>query len=248
MGKLITIITVSFNASAVIKPTLDSIAQQTFRDFEYVVQDGASKDDTLEKIRSYGFDDLKIVSERDGGLYDAMNRAIRRATGEYLIFLNAGDAFSDAEALSRIADTIRTTNADIVYGQTQIVDDNRKIIGMRHLTAPQHLTYESFRNGMLVCHQAFIARKSIMGEYDLTYRFSADYEWCLRCLKASKKNAYTGGVLISFLDGGTTTKNHRASLKERFHIMCTYYGTLTTILHHLSFIPRYLRRKIGAKK
>ena len=244
MTPLFSIITVSFNAEKEIEITLRSVKSQSFADFEYLVTDGASKDRTLDLVKLYDIPGTKIVSEPDGGLYDAMNKSIRRAQGEYLIFLNAGDSFYDADTLKTIADTAKKNDADIVYGQTELVNEKGEKIGMRHLTAPEKLTFKSFRNGMLVCHQAFVARRSIMGEYDLKYRFSADYEWCLRCLKASKVNAYTGTTLIKFLAGGTTAKNHKKSLKERYHIMCEYYGTVPTFLRHLAFIPRFVINKI----
>lgn len=244
MTPLFSIITVTFNAAKEVECTLRSVKSQTFTDFEYLVTDGASKDNTLEIVKSFDIPGTQIVSEADGGLYDAMNKSIRRAKGEYLIFLNAGDSFFDENTLKTIAETAKATDADIVYGQTELVNDKNEKIGMRHLTAPEKLTFKSFKKGMLVCHQAFVARRSIMGEYDLKYRFSADYEWCLRCLKKSKGNAYTGTTLIKFLAGGTTAKNHKKSLKERYRIMCDYYGSVSTFFHHLAFVPRFIVNKI----
>ena len=98
---------------------------------------------------------------------------------------------------------------------------------------------------MLVCHQAFVARRDIVPQYDLRYRYSADFDWCVRVLKRSTANAYVGDKpIISFLTDGLTTAHHRDSLRERFRIMCTHYGTLPTIVRHLGFIPRYLTRRL----
>ncbi|MDD2960509.1 MAG: glycosyltransferase family 2 protein [Muribaculaceae bacterium] len=243
MAPLFSIITVTYNAEAVIIPTLNSVKAQSFSDFEYIVVDGLSSDNTIKLVNEANINNIKIISEKDNGIYDAMNKAIAIAKGEYLIFLNAGDSFSEIDTLHTIADTAKRTHADIVYGQTQLVNDNREVIGMRHLTAPARLHFKSFRHGMVVCHQAFIARRKIAKEYDMSYRFSADYEWCLRCLRQSKKNSYCGNTIINFLAGGTTAKNHRESLKERFRIMRKYYGTIPTILYHISFIPRFIFRK-----
>ena len=132
---------------------------------------------------------------------------------------------------------------DIVYGQTQLVNANRQRIGDRHLIAPEELTFKSFAQGMLVCHQAFIASRKIVQHYDLQYRFSADYEWCLRCLKQSSKNVYVPHTIIAYLSEGLTTANRKASLKERFIIMCHNYGTIPTIVRHLKFIPRFLKQR-----
>lgn len=244
MNPFFSIITVTFNAENVLLPTLNSIKEQDFHDFEHLIVDGASKDNTLKIAQEAGIPQMSIVSEPDKGLYDAMNKSIRLAQGRFLIFLNAGDSFADSSVLSKLA-RLASEDTDIIYGQTQIVNSQREVIGKRHLTAPATLTANSFKRGMLVCHQAFVARKSIVPEYDLTYRYSADYDWCIKCLKASRKNAYAGDKpIISFLTDGLTDKYHKKSLKERFDIMCKNYGTITTVLLHISFIPRYLLRKM----
>ena len=244
MTPLFSIITVTFNAADVIRPTLESIKQQTFNDFEHLIIDGASRDNTVEIAQNAGIPQMRIVSEPDKGLYDAMNKSIKRAKGQFLIFLNAGDSFASSDSLSRLA-KCATEDTDIVYGQTQIVNSERKVVGMRHLTAPAILTANSFKRGMLVCHQAFVPRRTIVPEYDLSYRFSADYDWCIKCLKKSRKNTYVGDEpIVSFLTDGLTDKYHKKSLKERFDIMCKNYGTITTVLLHISFIPRYLLRKL----
>lgn len=240
---LFSIITVTYNAAQVLSTTLKSVKEQSFTHFEYLVIDGASTDDTLALVEQAGIATATVWSEPDKGLYDAMNKAIDRATGQYLIFLNAGDAFSTPETLARIAMKAQD-QADVIYGQTQLVDATGKVVGMRHLSAPEHLTWQSFKDGMLVCHQAFIARRELCPHYDLSYRFSADYDWCIRVLQASDRNTYCGDEpVISFLTDGLTDKYHKKSLMERFSIMCHHYGTLPTIVRHLGFVPRYLRRK-----
>ena len=245
---LFSIITVTWNAAAVIAPTLASVAEQSWRDFEYVVVDGASTDDTLPLVNGATIAGTRIVSERDKGLYDAMNKGIDLARGRYLIFLNAGDSFAHADALALIA-LATEGNPGVVYGQTQLVNAARKIVGKRHLTAPTHLTADSFKHGMLVCHQAFVARRDLAPHYDLSYRYSADYDWCIKVLQASPANAYVGDrPIISFLTDGLTTAHHRDSLKERYDIMCRYYGTTATMLRHVGFAGRALWRKITSKK
>lgn len=241
---LFSIITITYNASKELPATMCSVAEQTFRDFEHLIIDGASKDDTVGIAEKMATPNLLIYSEPDKGLYDAMNKGLRKAKGKYLIFLNAGDAFHDKNVLMLMSQVV-SDDTDIIYGDTNLVDANREFVAKRHLSVPEKLTFNSFRKGMLVCHQAFVVRRELAPEYDLRYRFSADYEWCLRCLKKTSyhrcKNLHK--VIVDYLVDGLTDKNHKASLKERFVIMCQYFGYLSTILFHLSFIPRYIYRK-----
>lgn len=245
MEPLFSIITVTWNAAAVIAPTLESVQRQTNTDYEMLIIDGASTDDTLNIVRGASISSLRVFSEPDQGLYDAMNKGIKRARGRYIIFLNAGDAFASDTVLARLAQ-LTSGNPGIIYGQTQLVDQSREVVGERHLTAPKRLTIDSFLRGMVVCHQAFVVRRDLAPEYDLQYRLSADYDWCIRVLKASPANAYAGRVpIISYLADGMTTRHHRASLLERYRIMCHHYGTMKAILAHLSFIPRFVKRRIA---
>lgn len=240
---LFSIITVTYNAGKVLKPTLESVREQSFGDFEYLIIDGASTDDTLALVERAGIPATMVLSEPDKGLYDAMNKAIDRAQGQYLIFLNAGDAFATADTLAQIAMKAQKC-PDVIYGQTQLVDNTGNVVGMRHLTAPEKLDWRCFKDGMLVCHQAFIARRELCPHYDLNYRFSADYDWCIKVLLKSDNCAYMGDKpIINFLNDGLTNQNHKKSLRERYNIMCHYYGTVPTMLRHLKFACRHLLRK-----
>lgn len=238
---LISIITITYNAESEIGPTLESLNRQTFRNFEHLVIDGASSDNTLAMVKEMSPDSI-VISEPDKGLYDAMNKGLRAAKGEYVLFLNAGDSLHSPDILRRYAER---RGANIIYGDTIIVDSERNFIKPRHLSAPKKLTFKSFSKGMLVCHQAFMVRRSIAPEYDLQYRFSADYEWTLKCLRSSDPthNANIEAIAIDYLSDGLTDKNHKASLKERYKIMCRYYGTLPTILRHIGFAVRNILRK-----
>lgn len=245
MEPLFSIITVTWNAADVIAPTLESVQRQTSSDYEMLIIDGASTDDTLNIVRSVSISSLRVFSEPDQGLYDAMNKGIKRARGRYIIFLNAGDAFAADTVLARLAQ-LTAGNPGVIYGQTQLVDRSREVVGERHLTAPRHLTARSFLRGMVVCHQAFVVRRDLAPDYDLQYRLSADYDWCIRVLKQSPANAYAGHVpIISYLAEGMTTRHHRSSLWERYRIMCRHYGVARATLAHLSFVPRFLKRRLG---
>lgn len=239
---LFSIITICYNAEATIARTMDSVAAQTFTDYEHVVVDGASKDATLDIVaRAAAPERRRVQSEPDDGLYDAMNKGVGLARGKYLIFLNAGDKFHSPDTLAIIARAIADNDSPgIVYGQTDLVDNEGRFMAKRHLTAPDNLRYSDFARGMLVCHQAFVALRRIAPYYNLKYRFSADYDWCIQCLMHSRSNINTGEVLIDYLAEGITTANRRKSLVERFRIMSFYYGFWSTAFRHLGFIFRFL--------
>lgn len=237
---LFSVITITYNAAATLPATLRSVAAQTFRDFEYIVIDGNSTDGTAELARR--MPGALVTSEPDRGLYDAMNKGLRQSSGEYIIFLNAGDRFHAPDTLERYAAAIQKADSrpGIVYGQTAIVDSDGKYLRERHLRAPKQLTFRSFANGMTVCHQAMCVRRDLAPVYDMRYRFSADYDWVCKVLKVSELNVYIPDYTADYLSEGVTTANHRASLRERFSIMRAHYGLLRTILTHLKAIVRNL--------
>lgn len=239
-----SIITVTYNAAAVLEDTIQSVITQTYKGVEYIIVDGGSKDGTPDIISRYRNHIHTVISEPDKGLYDAMNKGIQQATGDYVCFLNAGDALHEDDTLLLMVHSITgDTLPDVLYGETAIVDEEGHFLRMRRLSAPEHLTWRSFQKGMLVCHQAFFARRELAEPYDLSYRFSADFDWCIRIMKKSCTLHNTHLTLIDYLNEGMTTRNHKASLKERFRIMCKHYGCFSTVLHHIGFVFRMLYRK-----
>ena len=235
-----SIITVTYNATQVIEPTLASVATQSYGNIEYLLIDGGSSDDTIDKAKKSGIKFAHIISEKDKGLYDAMNKGIALATGDYLCFLNAGDAFHAPDVLEKIA-AIATAGEElphVLYGETAEVDNERHFMRMRRLQAPENLTWKSFKQGMLVCHQAFYARRDIAPMYDLKYRYSADVDWCIKIMKQAKKMVNVNMVVVDYLQNGLSLQNHRASLVERFNVMSNHYGLFSTLIHHLWFVVR----------
>ena len=240
-----SVITVTYNAADVLEDTIQSVITQTYHHVEYIIIDGGSTDGTLGIIRRYRDRIACVVSERDRGLYDAMNKGMARATGDYLIFLNAGDSFHEDDTLLHAVHSLAGGEElpDVIYGETELVDREGHFVRMRRLSAPRRLTWRSFRQGMLVCHQAFWPKAEIAPQYDLRYRFSADFDWCIRILKQAKATHNTRLTLIDYLDEGLTTRNHRASLLERFRIMAHHYGWACTLLCHAWFVVRAVVKK-----
>lgn len=255
-----SIITITYNAQSVLQPTLDSVASQSYRDIEHIIVDGASKDSTLAIANSYAQQvegtgiNVIIKSERDKGIYDAMNKGLQMASGDYIVFLNAGDRLACPETLHHINKVTDEHHPDIVYGDTDLIDAEGNYLGERHLSTPKRLTWRSFRHGMVVCHQAFYAKRTLAQKhaYDLSYRYSADVDWCIRCMKEAQKlirveqnpASRRGEVIALYLREGTTTANRNASLKERFNVMRKHYGFTSTILMHLWFCIRGILKKI----
>lgn len=251
---LISIVTVTYNAGEVLERTLRSVEAQAYPRIEHLLIDACSKDATLSLVRQYverntqPLHNIRILSEPDKGLYDAMNKAIGMADGEYIVFLNAGDKLHTSNTIEEMVQKIdwehRGVNPAVVYGETDMVDNDGNFIRHRRLQAPEKLVSRGFLSGMLVCHQSFYVRTDIarMHRYNLNYRFSADYDWCIRILKYAERRRLqivnTHLILTDYLNEGLTTKNHRKSLKERFHIMSHHYGRLSAIGAHMWFVVR----------
>lgn len=247
MGRpLFSIITITFNAAGTLPATLRSVERQTFTDYEYLIVDGASTDGTVA-IARHSAAVSSVTSEPDKGLYDAMNKGLRKARG-VISFSECRRCVSRTRYVAENCRFHRKNNPDIVYGETALVDSERRFISMRRLQAPERLSVKSFRMGMLVCHQAFIVRREIVPEYDLRYRFSADFDWCIRCMQMAKTITHTHEVLIDYLNEGVTTANREASLRERYEIMCRYYGTLPTFLRHLWFAVRFAFARFSGRE
>lgn len=242
----LTIITITFNAAQFIQKTMQSVACQTYSDIEYIIVDGKSTDSTMDIVKSAATEfvergmSFKWISEPDRGLYDAMTKGIRMATGDFVWFINAGDKIYDSNSAQLVADAIEhNPGADVFYGQTLIIDQNDNPCGERHKIAPENLKLRHLLNGLVVCHQSIVVRRSIAPDYDLQYRFSADYDWTCKVLKSSRKNVYVPGYISRFMLAGISAKNRKASLVERFKIMRHHFGLLPTLAAHAVIILKF---------
>ena len=260
----ITYVTITYNAASVLQRTLDSVLQQDYPDIVHLIIDGASTDGTLEMVNDYfersnAADNghrIQVTSEPDKGIYDAMNKGLRSLDGDYVCFLNAGDFLPATDTVSRIITSLTSHLSPltsplpaVMYGDTDIVDENGHFLHHRRLAPPEHLTWKSFRQGMLVCHQAFYARTdfAIATPYDQQYRYSADVDWCIRVMKAAAKenvpllNLHM--VVVNYTQEGQTTLHHRESLFERYRVMNRHYGYIPTFFMHCWFIIRSVIKK-----
>lgn len=228
----ISVITIVYNDVKHIEGTILSVVNQTYPDLEYIIIDGGSKDGTVDIIKKYSGKLSYWVSEKDKGIYDAMNKGLRVATGDFVWFINSGDKIHEANTIEKFIGTI-DKETDVVYGETVLINDSGDILGMRRKKAPENLTWRSFFTGMMVCHQSVLVRREIAPVYNEKYRLSADFEWVLVSLKKARKIVNTYQILSRYLEEGATTQNHKASLKERFDIMKRYFGFVPTVLIHI---------------
>lgn len=233
----ISIITVVFNSKNYIEDTIKNILSQTYKNIEYIIIDGKSTDGTVEIIKSYQDEISLWISEPDKGLYDAMNKGIRLATGDYILFINSGDKLFDITTIEQV---FSKPIADVYYGDTVIINTNDQEIGLRRLRPPEKLSFKSFRKGMLVCHQSFIARRELVPNFNLNYRFAADYDWTIQILKNSQLIINTSLIISKFLEGGQTSRTVYKGLLERFMIMKKHYGLILAIMLNLILIPRFI--------
>lgn len=241
---MISIITVVLNRYHDIRYTLESVVLQTYQDLEFIVIDGASSDGTLSIIEEYKNHIQLLISEKDEGIYHAMNKGLEKANGEYILYLNGGDALHDNQVLEKIFSRYASEKdlPDVLYGECMFVDQDRKQLGtrsqLRKNPLPEKLHYYSFLQGSNVTHQCFIVRKSIAPLYDLQYRFSSDLDWMLNCIKAAKYLHKTDEIISDFVLGDTSEQNKYRSLWERFQILKEHYGWRKALKGHFQMIFR----------
>ncbi|HWV30321.1 MAG TPA: glycosyltransferase family 2 protein [Dyadobacter sp.] len=250
---LLTIITVTFQAEKFLGRTLDSVGKalsvvKNSTQLEYLIIDGGSKDQTLAIAERYHFIS-KIISEKDKGLYDAMNKGLRLASGKYVWFLNAGDEAFGIQTLHDLLSSFET-GADIYYSDAMMVREDGTEVGLRsHFTPhtlPAKLHWQDFALGMKVCHQAFIARKDIAPLYEYE-NLSADIDWEIECLKRAETVQFLPFTLCRYLLGGLSVKNHRRSLTDRYKVLRKHFGLIPTLFNHLRIFWRgyWFARKNG---
>ncbi|MCR4665185.1 MAG: glycosyltransferase [Paludibacteraceae bacterium] len=231
---MVSIITITYNAERWLERTMRSVLAQTCTEYEYIIVDGGSKDGTVDIIRRMEplFEGrLAWKSEPDKGLYDAMNKGIAWAKGDFLWFVNAGDEIYAPETLAHImAETKEDT--DIVYGKACVVNAEGVKVGEHHKVTPPDLQRRHMLNGLVVCHQAILVRRSVAGQYDTRYRIAADYDWCIRAVTASRRNVYLDEYVCKFLTDGISHRQRKRSWTERFHIMRRHFGLCATLRAH----------------
>lgn len=242
----ITIITVVYNGIDLLLGTMQSVFNQTYPNIEYLIIDGNSNDGTLKLIKENEQNITKWISGPDEGLYDAMNKGMKMATGDFLWFMNAGDRIFANNTVEKMM-ALCTPETDVLFGEVMLVNESRTYLGTRSEVStqklPEKLDWQSLKYGMCVCHQAFLPRREIAPLYALD-NLSADIEWVICCLKKARKVTASNLILAEYLTGGLSKKRHKEGLKGRYSILQKYYGFVPNIWNHLIITIRAIFHKI----
>jgi glycosyltransferase involved in cell wall biosynthesis len=226
----LSVITIVYNNVRHIERTMLSVINQTYTNIEYILVDGFSTDGTLEIVQQFTSKIETLISEKDKGIYDAMNKGLAAATGDYVIFMNSGDEFYAPDTVEKVFATAE--DADIYYGETEMIDEAGKSLGQRRHKAPRQFTWRHFKYGMSISHQAIYIKRSLTQPYDMQYQLSADIDWILQAAKKASKIVNVHQYVAKYLVGGMSKQKHRQSLAERFAIMRKHYGLMPTVLNH----------------
>lgn len=239
----ISVITTCFNSEGTIAHTVRSFLAQTYPDKEMLVIDGCSTDRTVELVRSFQEPSIRILSEPDRGIYDAMNKGLRLYEGDAVGFLNSDDVFHDAKVLARIAAGL--SDAEAVYGDVLFVTDQIEKRPVRSWRAGPYRR-GCFRHGWLPPHPTFYIRRSLaeaVGPFDLKYGLSSDYDYMLRALEVlSPRVRYLPHVLVDFMQGGSTTESPLRYITGNLHCLRSRRQHLQAPLVDLALILKPLRK------
>lgn len=219
----ISLITACYNSGSTLRDTMESVLRQTYHDIEYIIVDGASKDDTMDLVREYEsrFEGrLRWISEPDKGIYDAMNKGLAMASGDVVGILNSDDFFSSNDILARVASEMSDENLDAVYGDIHFVNDEDLTKCVRYYSSRYFRRWQ-MRLGFMPAHPSFYCRRRVYDEYGVfnaSYRVSADFELLLRLIFIHRiRIKYLPLDFVTMRTGGASTsglKSHKKIIEE----------------------------------
>lgn len=251
-GPKISIITVCFNSAATIRDTIDSVLAQTYPDIEYIVVDGASRDGTIDILRGYGERISRFISEPDQGIYDAMNKGIGLATGDYVGIINSDDFYADERVIDDVVATVQADDVDAVYADLVIVARDNPQKTVRYYSS-QNFQVSKIRLGWMIPHPTFFVKRSCYlqhGLYKLGYRVAADFELLARflwCKKISHKRIPR--AIIRMREGGISSNGLWWRFHQNLEIVraCRENGIYTNIAIVLAKTPFKLLEYVKAR-
>lgn len=239
-----TIITVCYNAKGNLKKTVESVLGQKYSNIEYLIIDGGSKDGCINEVRQYIEHDVrvKLISEQDYGIYNAMNKGITLAQGDYINFMNAGDTFFDCDVLTNVSNIIEKQKPDILYGKANVIEKGRKsgtIIGRDNLDLKG---FVRIIGGEWAYHQAVFSKASNLRQYYFNekYKIAADYDWFVRNIKDRTRIQFCELIICNYIrDGFSCQRKNRIVLrKEQNEIIKRHFKIFYLIRIYLLLIHR----------
>lgn len=239
----ISVVTVCLNSEKTVATAIDSFLAQRYPDKELTIVDGMSRDRTIEIVKSYNSPLIELVSEADTGIYDAMNKGLRRYRGDAVGFLNSDDAFHDEFSLERIAAAL--DDADIVYGDLNIVSNHETKETIRTWRPGAYHRF-SFALGWVPPHPTLYVRRNVIdeiGEFDLKYAIASDYDFMLRAIiSRPDKTRYIPRFLADYKIGGKSSKDAKNILKGNLECLDSRRRHLNSGLIDIAFFARLARR------
>lgn len=215
---MISIITATFNSAKTLKDTIQSVLRQTNKDFEYLIIDGGSTDETIDIVKSYESEfsgRLKWVSEKDQGIYDAMNKGIKMASGDVVGILNSDDYFTSDDILQTVDNAFKSHEIDAIYGDIHFIRDGAPDKCVRYYSSRMFSPFW-LRFGFMPAHPSFYCKREVFekaGLYSLDYKIGADYEMMVRLFKRHKiKSLYANKDFVTMRTGGASNNNVRSRL------------------------------------
>ena len=239
---VVSVVTVSFNSAATIRDTIESVLGQAYPHIEYIIVDGQSTDETLSIINEYRERVAKVISEPDNGIYDAMNKGIASATGDYVCFLNSDDIYNDTMALASLVETLERDDSDVAYANLVVVDaeDTRRV---RRFYNSARFAPSRCRFGWMPAHPTMLVKRSVyeaVGPYKTDYEIAADYEMVVRLFVVhGVAYSYLPETVVRMRAGGVSTRGVRASWTPNKETVraCRTNGLRTNMFLVLSKIP-----------
>jgi glycosyltransferase involved in cell wall biosynthesis len=244
-----SIVTVCKNPGDSIIRSMESINCQSARNYEWIVVDGASIDGTPERLKNTDSGSLRMISEIDQGIYDAMNKGVKLAKGDYVFFLNSGDTFHDANVLQVASEMIDRDSPDIIYGNSNLINPTDQVMAVKsHSMVDKYFLFNRPIN-----HQAIFARRTLflekIGLFDTSYVVKADHDWIMRCWKAGVSSVYVDKIIVNYELGGFAFQyGSRYGVLEKKRIQNAYFNrpgaTVVRIANRLNYQPAGWVRKV----
>jgi glycosyltransferase involved in cell wall biosynthesis len=238
-----SIITVCYNSESTIASTIQSVAAQTWRNYEHIIVDGASTDRTLSVVRNAEVAKLKVISEPDHGIYDAMNKGVAASTGDVICFLNADDVFANSMVLATVVELLQAVDIDIVTSDVSFFRSGAPDRIVRRYNSG-HFTPNKLRWGWMPAHPGLFVKRRVfdeIGPFSTSYKIAGDFDWIVRVFALNQaRYCYWADVSVNMQLGGVSTRGLQSvfTLNREIYQICRRHGIQTNYFRIYSKYPR----------